>query len=462
MEIPVKKNEKYIVDIIDNGYEGEGIAKVDNFTIFINGAIKGEKCEILILKVMSSHAYGKIINIIEKSKYRTESDCGTYKRCGGCNLRHIDYEETLNMKQRMVENLVNKNLSKIKQKSEIKVLPTLGMGNPYNYRNKAQFPLGLDNEGKPIMGVFAQRTHEIIPMRDCKIQNYFSEQIANFIFGYIKQNNISIYNEKTGKGLFRHIVIKVGIRTHEIMCVLVINGKEFKGEKQLVETITTEFPEVKTIVKNINTKNTNVILGKENEVIYGDGYIYDILGDFTFKISPMSFYQVNPVQAEALYNIGLEKAQLTKDDILYDLYCGIGTIGIFASKYVKKVYGIEIVEQAIQDAKENAKLNGIENAEFYAGDVEDIFEKLMKEKNIFPDVVVVDPPRKGLDVNTINSLLAVEASRIVYISCNPATMVRDMEMLSEKYEIGEIQPVDMFPFTHHVECVAVMGIKEDL
>lgn len=459
MEIPVKKNEKYIVDIIDNGYEGEGIAKVDNFTIFINGAIKGEKCEILILKVMSSHAYGKIINIIEKSEYRTESDCGTYKRCGGCNLRHIDYEETLNMKQRMVENLVNKNLSKIKQKSEIKVLPTLGMGNPYNYRNKAQFPLGLDNEGKPIMGVFAQRTHEIIPMRDCKIQNYFSEQIANFIFGYIKQNNISIYNEKTGKGLFRHIVIKVGIRTHEIMCVLVINGKEFKGEKQLVETITTEFPEVKTIVKNINTKNTNVILGKENEVIYGDGYIYDILGDFTFKISPMSFYQVNPVQAEALYNIGLEKAQLTKDDILYDLYCGIGTIGIFASKYVKKVYGIEIVEQAIQDAKENAKLNGIENAEFYAGDVEDIFEKLMKEKNIFPDVVVVDPPRKGLDVNTINSLLAVEASRIVYISCNPATMVRDMEMLSEKYEIGEIQPVDMFPFTSHVECISVLTLK---
>ena len=274
----------------------------------------------------------------------------------------------------MVENLVRKNLT-----ADIKVLPTLGMGNPYNYRNKAQFPVGLDKENKPVMGVFAERSHEIIPMRNCHIQNYLSEQIANFVFGYIKQNNISIYNEKTGKGLVRHIVIKVGIRTHEVMCVLVINGKSFKQENNLAKAIVKEFPEVKTVVKNINMKNTNVILGKENEVILGDGFIYDILGDYTFKISPLSFYQVNPVQAEALYNIAIEKAELSKDDILYDLYCGIGTIGIFASKFVKKVYGIEIVEQAIEDAKENARLNGVENAEFFAGDVEKVFDKLIKE-----------------------------------------------------------------------------------
>ena len=460
MDIPVKKNEKYIVDIIDNGYEGEGIAKIDGYTIFIQGAIKGEKCEILILKVTLSHAFGKIINIIEKSKYRVEPDCGTYKRCGGCNLRHIEYEETLNMKQRVVENLVNRNLANINQKNKIKVLPTLGMGNPYNYRNKAQFPVGLDKEDKPVMGVFAERTHEIIPMRNCLIQNYYSEQIANFILGYIKQNNISVYNEKTGKGLVRHIVIKVGVRTHEIMCVLVINGKSFEQEKHLAKSIIKEFPEVKTVVKNINMKNTNVILGTENITLYGDGYIYDILGEYTFKISPLSFYQVNPVQAEALYYTAIEKANLSKNDVLYDLYCGIGTIGLTASKFVKKVYGIEIVEQAIEDARENAKLNGIENAEFFAGDVEKIFDKIMKEKQDYPDVVIVDPPRKGLDINTVETLLAVEAKKIVYISCNPATMVRDMCRLSEKYEIGEIQPVDMFPFTSNVECVVAMLLKQ--
>lgn len=452
---PVKKNEEYIVDIIDNGYAGEGIAKIDGFTIFINGAIKGEKCKILILKVTSSHAFAKIVEIIEKSEYRVESDCGTYKRCGGCSLRHIEYDEALNIKQSIVENLVRKNLN-----DNIKVLPTLGMGNPYNYRNKAQFPVGLDKEGEPIMGVFAQRTHEIIPMRNCLIQNYYSEQIANFIFGYIKQNNISVYNEKTGKGLVRHIVIKVGVRTHEIMCVLVINGRSFKQEKSLAEAIVKEFPEVKTVVKNFNTKNTNVIMGMENEVILGDGFIYDILGEYTFKISPLSFYQVNPVQAEALYYTALEKAELSKDDILYDLYCGIGTIGIFASKYVKKVYGIEIVEQAIEDAKENAKLNNIQNVEFFAGDVEKFFDKLIKEKQALPDVVIVDPPRRGLDGNTIETLLALEPKKVVYISCNPATMVRDMKLLEEKYDIGEIQPVDMFPFTSHVECVSLLSLKK--
>ena len=456
MDIPIKKNEEYIVDVVDNGYEGEGIAKIEGFTIFISGAIKGEKCKILILKVTTSHAFAKILEIIEKSPFRVESDCGTYKRCGGCSLRHIEYDETLNIKQRMVENLVNKTFS---CENHIKVLPTLGMGNPYNYRNKAQFPVGLDKEGKPIMGIFAQRTHEIIPMRNCLIQNYYSEQIANFIFGFVKQNGISVYDEKSGKGLLRHIVIKVGIRTHEIMCVLVINGKWFDKEKELAKAIVSEFPEVKTVVKNINIKNTNVILGQENEVIYGDGFIYDILGEYTFKISPMSFYQVNPVQAEALYYTALEKAELSKDDVLFDLYCGIGTIGIFASKFVKKVYGIEIVEQAIEDAKENAKINEIDNIEFFAGDVEKIFDKLMKEKQAFPDVVIVDPPRRGLDANTIQTLLALEPKKIVYISCNPATLVRDIKMLEEKFETSEIQPLDMFPFTSHIENIAILKFR---
>lgn len=456
MKVPVEKNKEYIVDIIDQGYEGEGIAKIDNFTIFIEGAIKGEKCKILIVKVTTSHAFGKLIEILENSKYRVETDCGTYKRCGGCNLRHIDYEETLNIKQNTVQNLVSKTLN-----NKINVNMTIGMGNPYNYRNKAQYPVGLDKNNEPVMGVYAKRTHEIIPMRNCMIQNPLSEQIANFVFHFFIQNNIPIYNEKNGKGLLRHIVIKVGIRTHEIMCILVLNGKELKKEKELVKLLIKEFPEVKTVVKNINVKNTNVILGNENEVIYGDGYIYDKLGDYTFKISPMSFYQINPVQTEVLYNTAIEMANLSKTETLFDLYCGIGTIGIFASPYVKKVYGIEIVKQAIEDAKENASINDIRNIEFFAGDVEKIFEDVLNKNNDKPDVIFVDPPRKGLDKHTIENILNVEPKKIIYISCNPASLVRDLKLLEEKYDVREIQPVDMFPFTSHVECVAMLQLNQD-
>lgn len=454
MKVPVEKNKEYIVDIIDQGYEGEGIAKIDNFTIFIEGTIKGEKCKILIVKVTTSHAFGKLIEILEKSKYRVETDCGTYKRCGGCNLRHIDYEETLNIKRNTVQNLVNKTLN-----NKINVNMLIGMGNPYNYRNKAQYPVGLDKNNEPVIGVYAKRTHEIIPMRNCMIQNPLSEKISNFVFHFFIQNNIPIYNEKNGKGLLRHIVIKVGIRTHEVMCILVLNGKELKKEKELVKLLIKEFPEIKTIIKNINVKNTNVILGNENEVIYGDGYIYDKLGDYTFKISPMSFYQINPVQTEVLYNTAIEMANLSKDETLFDLYCGIGTIGIFASPYVKKVYGIEIIKQAIEDARENACINDIRNIEFFAGDVEIVFEDVLNKNNDKPDVIFVDPPRKGLDKHTIEKILNVQPKKIIYISCNPASLVRDLKLLEEEYDVREIQPVDMFPFTSHVECVAVLNLK---
>ncbi len=455
MEVPVKKNKEYLVEIIDQGFEGEGIAKIEGFTIFIEGAIKGEKCRILIVKVTSSHAFGKLVEILEKSKYRVEPDCATYKRCGGCNLRHIDYEETLNIKQNTVQNLVNKTLN-----NKIKVEMTVGMGNPYNYRNKAQYPVGFDKSGEPVMGVYAKRTHEIIPMRNCMIQNPVSEKIANVVLGFFIKNNIPIYNEKNGEGLLRHIVIKVGIKTHEIMCILVLNKKELKKEKELIKVLIREFPEIKTIVKNYNMKNTNVILGNENEVIYGDGYIYDELGDYTFKISPLSFYQINPIQTEALYNIAIEMADLKKTDTLFDLYCGIGTIGIFASPYVNRVYGIEIVKQAIEDAKENANINNIRNIEFFAGDVEKVFENVLKEHNVKPDVIFVDPPRKGLDKHTIENILNIKPEKIVYISCNPASLVRDLKLLEESYEIKKIQPVDMFPFTSNVECCSVLYLKD--
>ena len=442
MEAPIKKNQEYIVDIIDNGFEGEGIAKIDNFTIFVPNSIKGEKVKVLIVKVLSSHAFGKVLEIIKKSEYRTESDCSTYKRCGGCNLRHIKYEQTLKMKQNAVQNLVNKTL-----KTKIQVQETLGMENPYFYRNKAQYPVGIDKNGKPVMGVFANRTHEIIPIQKCFIQNEKSEKLAKFVFEWIVKNNISIYDEKTGKGLVRHIVTKIGIKTNEVMCVLVINGNSIPKEQELVKEILENFPEVKTIVKNINTKNTNVIMGRENANLYGNGYIEDILGEYKFKISPLSFYQVNPVQAEKLYNLGVEAAKIDKDDIVFDLYCGIGTISLFMAKYAKKVYGIEIVEDAVKDAKENALNNGVDNVEFLAGDVEDVLDDLINEKGVVPDVVMVDPPRKGLDNKSIDNILKIHPKKVVYISCNPATLVRDLAKFEELYELKSIKPVDMFPFT---------------
>ena len=454
MEAPIKKNQEYIVDIIDSGFEGEGIAKIDNFTIFIPNAIKGEKIKILIVKVLSSHAFGKVLEIIKKSNKRVKSDCDTYKRCGGCNLRHIEYEETLKMKQNALQSLVNKTLNK-----KVQVEETLGMQSPYFYRNKAQYPVGIDKDGKPQIGVFANRTHEIIPIKKCFIQNEKSEELAKFVFNWIIKNNISIYDEKTRNGLVRHIVTKIGIKTNEIMCIIVINGDKIPKENELVKEILSNFPSVKTIVKSINTKNTNVIMGKENINLYGDGYIEDILGEYRFKISPLSFYQVNPIQAEKLYNIGVQAAKISKDDIVFDLYCGIGTISLFMSKYAKKVYGIEIVEEAVKDARENALKNSVENTEFIAGDVEKVLDELINEKNIIPDIVMVDPPRKGLDNKSIDNIIKICPKKLVYISCNPATLVRDLSKLEGVYEIQSIKPVDMFPFTSHVEVCALLELK---
>ena len=450
----IQKNQEYIVDIIDNGFEGEGIAKIDNFTIFIPGTIKGEKVRVLIVKVLSSHGFGKIVEIIEKSQARQDVDCNTYKRCGGCNLRHVKYEETLKMKQNAVQSLVNKTL-----KNKLQVKETVGMENPLHYRNKAQYPIGINKKGEPVIGVFANRTHEVIPIDNCLIQNKKSEEIAKFIVEFIKEKNISIYDEKTGKGLVRHIVTKVGIKTGEIMCVIVINGHKIPNENELVENLKTRYPEIKAIVKNINMKNTNVILGQENINLYGNGYIEDILGEYKFQISPLSFYQVNPVQAEKLYNLGVSMAEITKNDVVFDLYCGIGTISLFMSKFAKKVYGIEIVEEAVKMAKENAKNNNVSNTEFFAGDVEIVLDDLINNKGLKADVVMFDPPRKGLDKKSIDNILNIRPKKIVYISCNPATLIRDLADFENEYDIKTIIPVDMFPFTSHVECCSVLQLK---
>lgn len=450
----MKKNEEYIVEIIDNGFNGEGIAKVDNLAIFIHGTIKGEKVKIKILKVTSSHAYGKVIDILEKSGHRKESDCDTYTRCGGCDLRHIDYSEILRMKENSVKNTLKKTLGK-----DVRVQPCIGMDNPYFYRNKLQYPVGMDKNKRVVMGVFAERTHEIVLTRYCMIQDELSQKIVNDTYEFIIKNNFKVYDESLQKGSIRHIIIRAGKSTNEVMIVLVSNEEKIQLERELVEFLTGKYKEIKTIVKNINSKNTNVILGNKNEVLFGDGYIYDYLGDYRFKISPMSFYQVNPIQTEKLYNKAIEYAELTGQEVVFDLYCGIGTIGIFASKNVSKLYGIEVVEEAIQDAKENAKINSIENAEFFAGNVEEVLPKLIKEKNIKPDVIFLDPSRRGCEKSALDTILEVEPKKIVYVSCNPATLARDLQTLSEKYDIKHVQPVDMFCFSKHVECVVMLTLK---
>lgn len=452
--IPVQKNKEYVVDIIDYGCDGEGIAKIDNFTIFIPEAMKDEKVKILVIKVNASHAFGKVLEIIKSSDARQNADCDTYKQCGGCNLRHIKYEETLALKRNMVQNLINKTLNQ-----KVIAKETIGMEKPLFYRNKAQYPVGYNKNGEIVTGVYAARTHEIIKLTSCAIQMPISQEIAKFVINFMKENRISAYNENTVKGAIRHIVVKVGLHTDEVMCVLVTNEKTIRNEAKLVEELKTKFPQIKTIVKNINQKNTNVIMGYENEILYGNGYIQDKLGDFTFNISPLSFYQINPIQTEKLYNTAIKGANLKKEDIVLDLYCGIGTIGSFASPYVKQVYGIEIIEQAIQDAKENAKLNKIENIKFYCGDVEEVLENILDKENIIPNVVFVDPPRKGLDKHTIQNILNLKPERFIYISCNPATLMRDLKEFEEAYEIQEIQPVDMFPFTSHVETIVVLKLK---
>ena len=449
----LRKNEEYIVDIIDNGYQGEGIAKIQGMTIFIDNAIKGEKTKIKILKVLKNQAYGKIEEILEVSPNRCEVDCTTFNKCGGCNLRHINYEKTLELKKAIVEN----NLKKAGIEN-VKINNCIEMENPYNYRNKLQYPIGIV-DGKPVMGVFANRSHRIIETYNCLIQNKLTQDIANDVFGFIKTNNIPVYNEEKQTGEIRHIYLRIGIKTNEVMLVLVTNKTNITKEKEIVEYITRKYPEIKTVVKNINSKFTNVILGNENEVLYGNGYIEDVLLRNRFKISPMSFYQVNPIQTEKLYSTAIKGANLTGNETIFDLYCGIGTIGICASKYAKRLYGIETIKQAIDDAKENARINGIANAKFLVGNVENELPKLIEKEKLKPDVVFVDPPRKGCDKTAIETLLKIKPEKIIYISCNPATFARDLKLLEEKYVIQEVTPVDMFPWTSHIECVTVLYLK---
>lgn len=452
-EKSMKKNDIYQVEIIDQGFEGEGIAKIEDITVFIEGALTGEIVDIVIVKILSNFAYGKLLKIVKKSKNRQDVDCKTYQRCGGCSLRHMIYSSTLCLKTDIVKNCLYKSLHR-----QIDVKKCIGMEAPFNYRNKLIYPVGINKDGKYIIGVYAKRSHDIVQTSRCYIQNEKNEKIARDVFNFLVKYKIQPYDEKDRSGIVRHIMIRNGHKTGEVMVIIVVKKANLLKEKELVKELIKLNPEITTIVENVNEKDTNVILGSTNIVLYGRGYIYDGLGEYTFKISPFSFYQVNSIQTELLYNTAIEEAKLSKNENIFDLYCGIGTIGIFASKQVKKVFGIEIVEQAIEDAKENAKLNNIGNCEFTVGLVEQLLPELVKKHKV--DTVFLDPPRKGCDKKALKTLLEIKPKKIVYISCNPATLARDIAILEEKYILKKVQPIDMFPWTSHVETVSVLTLKK--
>lgn len=448
----VEKNKEYIFDIISQGYEGEGIAKIDNkYPIFIEGALKGEKVKVRIVKVNKNFAYGKLMEVLEASEERVNPPCAIYKRCGGCKLQHASYKAQLDFKWDRVKDCV----SKIGKLDPSIVKYPLGMENPWRYRNKVQLPIGLIN-GEVKIGFFAPRSHDIIDMESCLIQDEIGDKVVKLTREWIEKFNIRPYNvdgEYDEKGIVRHIMIRRGFTTNEVMVVLVTNGEKLPHKEEFVDLMVKNIPGIKSVIQNINSKKTNVILGLESKTLWGEDTISDYIGDFRFNISPLSFFQVNPTQTEVLYGKALEYANLTGNEEVFDAYCGTGTITLFLSQKAKKVYGVEIIPQAIDNAWINAKENKVENVEFFVGESEVVIPDLIN-KGVKADVVVVDPPRKGCDKKLLDAITNIDAKKIVYVSCDPSTLGRDLKVLEENgYKTLEVQPVDMFPNTSHVENV---------
>ena len=448
----LSKDKMYVVDIVDIGQGGVGIGKFEGFTVFVDGGLVKDKIKVKITKSKKNYAVGDIVEIIEPSPYRVERKCSKeLKDCGGCQIQELDYQEQLNIKTNEVKQVI----SRIGKLEDVVVHPALGMEEPFRYRNKAQFPI-QKVDGSPVIGFYKKKSHDIIPTDQCIIQHDVNDKIIKIIKTYIRAYKVSVYDEKTHTGVLRHIVTKVGFTSKEVMVVLVANGRKLPYLNELASVLKENIPGFKTLVVNVNREKTNVILGNENRVIYGDGKINDNIGDLVFEISPLSFFQVNPVQTEVLYNKALEYAALGENDTVFDIYCGIGTISLFLAQRAKKVYGIEIVEEAIKDAKRNAEINNLDNVEFYVGKAEDVVPKMYKQGKR-ANVVVVDPPRKGCDEKVLDTIVSMQPDRVVYVSCNPSTLARDLAYLNEKgYKSLEVQPVDMFPHSVHIENVALI------
>lgn len=495
----MQKNKTAIVKIEDIGVNGEGIGKVDGYTLFIKDAVIGDVVEAKVVKAKRNYGYARLMKVIVSSEYRTAPKCAFARKCGGCQIQEMSYEKQLEFKQ----NKVKGNLERIGGFAadflERAMEPIVGMEEPFYYRNKAQFPFGTDKKGNPVTGFYAGRTHDIIANTDCALGVPVNQEILELVLEFMKKYQISSYDETTGTGLIRHLLIRFGFATKEIMVCFVVNrdhiriGKQSRKEnadqterqKDKLTGCGEWIPHQEELIDRLcaingmtsisispNTKRNNVIMGDAYEVLWGQGYITDYIGDIKYQISPLSFYQVNPVQTEKLYRLALKYAglqrQAGKKTVVWDLYCGIGTISLFLAQKADQVYGVEIVPQAIDDAKQNAKINGIENVEFYVGKAEEVlpayYDDYMKEhpgKTAHADVIVVDPPRKGCEESLLRTMVDMEPDRIVYVSCDSATLARDLKYLcgSGRYELVKWRAVDQFPMSVHVETVCLLTKK---
>jgi 23S rRNA (uracil1939-C5)-methyltransferase len=446
----MKKNDIIELDITGMTHEGLGVGRRNGMAVFVQGAILGEKVYARIIKVQKNYAVARAEGWLNKSQHRQEPFCPVYKWCGGCSLQHMSYQMQLEFKHGVVKDA----LAHIGGFKDITVNPVIEMDNPMHYRNKAQYPVGIGKDSKQVSGFYSNRSHEIIDCESCAIQDEISLKIRNSIIETICEAGIPAYDETTGEGILRQIMTRTA--SAGIMVVLVVKTKKIPGLKALIQNISTGFPEVISIILNINNRKDNVILGEKNITVYGQDTIADKLGQYVFHISPLSFYQVNPEQTVTLYEKVLEYAALTGNETVFDLYCGIGTISLFFAEKAKRVIGVESVKEAVDMAEKNKLINNISNIEFYQGKAEDI-AAVLYQKGIKADVAVVDPPRKGCDRKLLETMVGMQPGRIIYVSCNPSTLARDLKYLNEnEYCIEEVQPVDMFPWTHHVETVVLM------
>lgn len=475
----VQKNQEFEVTIDALGTDGEGIGRIDGYALFVKDALVGDVVRVKVMKTKKTYGYARLLEIITPSKDRIEAPCPIARQCGGCQIQHFAYKKQLEYKEEKVKGCLER-IGKfhvvmasdhtekftsgqlVDGKECILMDDILGMESPFYYRNKAQFPVGLNKKGEIVTGFYASRSHSIIETDRCYIQAIENEELLEMVRSFLSEYNISSYNEETHSGLVRHVLTRVGKKTGEIMVCIIINGKKLPHSQVLVERLK-EIPGMTSICLNVNEEKTNVILGKEVLSLWGPTYITDYIGDVKFRISPLSFYQVNPVQTEQLYQQALDYADLKGTEKVWDLYCGIGTISLFLAKNCKEVYGVEIVPQAIEDAKINAEINGITNANFFVGAAEDVLPAKYKEDGVHAEVIVVDPPRKGCAQSLLDTIIEMAPQRVVYVSCDPATLARDLRYLADRgYVVERARAVDMFPNTTHVETVVLLSYKNKM
>ena len=450
-----RKNDLLTLEIVDCGTDGEGIGKADGFTVFVKDAVIGDIVSAKIMKAKKNYGYARLMEVIKPSPFRVKPVCPSARQCGGCQLQALSYEQQLVFKEKKIRG----NLERIGGFTEIPMEPVIGMEDPWHYRNKAQFPVGRNKEGKLVTGFYAGRTHVIIENRDCALGVPQNKEVLDRVLRHMERYQIEPYDEKTGKGLVRHIFIRYGFYSGEVMVCLILNGTAVPHQRELIASLR-EIPGMTSISLNVNRKKTNVILGDQMKVLWGQGYITDRIGDISYQISPLSFFQVNPRQTVKLYSKAMEYADLHGEETVWDLYCGIGTISLFLAQKAKFVRGVEIVPQAVEDARKNAELNGIRNAEFYTGKAEEVlpeyYEKYEREhgEKARADVIVVDPPRKGCDETLLDTIVKMQPNRVVYVSCDSATLARDLRYLCDRgYRLEKICGTDMFPQSVHVETI---------